>query len=174
MAMNEMIGTVLQYMNGTTETELAILLVIIDNLLGSSVAKRDSHRRVVSSVASSGLLRNFALAVLPIITSALGIINQYLPKGLRGQDSGHIFEIFSAIMFIMLASWLIKSILANCELLGFPLTDTLQKWVADEVDHKINKGITKTTPVTVENIVNVEKPATDDHKEGSKFPSRNA
>jgi len=164
--MNDIIGTVLQYMNGTTETELAILLVIIDNLLGSSVAKRDAHRRVVSSVASSGLLRNFCLAVLPIVTSGLGIINQYLPKELRGQDSGHIFEIFSAIMFIMLASWLIKSILANCQLLGFPLTETLQAWVSDEVDHKIDKGVTKTTHVTVENP--------EELMEGSKFTSRNS
>ena len=141
MSLPDILNYVLSYMNGPLETGALMVLVIVDTIFALQAVNADPNKRAVSEKAMTGILINFATALVPAATSFIGWGSALIPypHQILIDVALTTFDVASAVLFYIIAKFIIKSIMANYTLAGGELPEGLTKWIADELEHKSSK-----------------------------------
>lgn len=129
--MVEIPSSIINYLSdGTTDTLLLLVIVIIDTVLGLGQAIKN-NKSVTSKRFLSGILMNFVLSLVPSMIMFIGLV--------RPSASEQFLQFLSAGYSILLGAAFLQSIMANLSLLGVKLPDFLLKWLESEITNKENK-----------------------------------
>lgn len=127
-------------LNGITETLILFILLCYDTSLGGKWRKHQGVAKT-SGGALSGWREKMPLVVMPFITWMAGVAVFYLPNEIAGRTYAYdpfIFDVIAFVMFMFVAKWTLKSILANMQLAGMDMPDWAIRWVEDEFKVKLS------------------------------------
>lgn len=116
--------------DGTTDTLLLLVIVVIDTVLGLGQAIKN-NKSVTSKRLLSGVLMNFILSLVPSMIMFIGSV--------RPNANEYFLEFLSAGYSLLLGAAFLQSIMANLSLLGVKLPDFLLKWLESEISNKEHK-----------------------------------
>lgn len=120
--------------HGIDETTILLTLVLFDTILAISW-RTVKNKRLISSTAINGLLRNIAVSMIPVLLD-----------GLRSAFNHNvlIYQIINGFFTIIIALTVLQSIIANLKLNGFKIPKFLkllydETIINEEIENKEEK-----------------------------------
>lgn len=151
--MEEFLKYLFANLNGATETVILFIIVFIDTVLGVKWRKVNNVA-ITSGGGLGGLKTNIPLAMAPMVIWLITILFSILPTHIGNRVfvfDTPIFDWITFITFIILANYMLKSLMANAKLAGIEIPNWLEKWIQDEYAVKITKMATEPVAATYEN-----------------------
>lgn len=114
--------------NGFDQTTVLLALCVLDTAFGISV-RLMQHQKLRSQTFLAGVIHNFVPALIPSLLTLGEFTTRHFIM---------MYAVVSFFLFIVVAYFLLQSILANAVLLGLDV-DWIKKWLSDEIAEKTVK-----------------------------------
>lgn len=128
-------------LNGATESTVLFLFMMIDTVFANTWRRRLGVA-ITSGGGLGGLIKSIPLALMPVLIWIVEIPLSLAPDHIAGLSINFnpaIFDVIAFLVFILIAWYWLKSILANAKLAGYNPPDWLEKFIEDEYHVKLGK-----------------------------------